>query len=221
VVETLSIDIANPQPELLERARHTLAKGGLVIIPTETVYGIACDPAVPGALEKLVAAKGRDGGKPIARLAASAEQVAAMATGWNEGLQALAARYWPGPLTIVLETAAGWTGYRVPDHAVALALAKTCGCTLALTSANLSGEPDTKTAQEAMASVEADLVLDSGPSAEKAVPSTVVKVNGTQIECLRVGIIPFAEIEQVFKQKNAKSAKPTPENSSRALRSSV
>ncbi len=199
MIETLSIDIANPQPEQLERARKTLAEGGLVILPTETVYGIACDPAVPGAMEKLVAAKGRDGGKPIARLAASVEHVAAAATGWNDGLGTLAARYWPGPLTIVLETTTGWTGYRVPDHAVALALAKACGRTLALTSANLSGKPDTKTAQEAIASVNADLALDSGPSAKEAIPSTVVKVDGTQIECLREGGLPFAEVALAFK----------------------
>jgi len=199
VLETLSIDIANPQPERLERARQTLLEGGLVIVPTETVYGIACDPMVPGAMEKLVAAKGRDGGKPIARLAAGAEQVAATAVDWNKGLQALANRYWPGPLTIVLETAEGWTGYRIPDHAVALALAALYGRTLALTSANLSGEPDTKTAQEAVASVGgADLVLDSGPAAEKAIPSTVVKVDGEQIECLREGSLPFSEIEAAF-----------------------
>ncbi len=123
MIEVLSIDIEKPQPERLEQARQILVDGGLVIVPTETVYGIACDPAVPGALEKLVAAKGRDGDKPIAQLAANAEQVAAAVANWNEGVQALAARYWPGPLTIVLETLAGWTGYRVPDHAVAIALA--------------------------------------------------------------------------------------------------
>jgi len=198
VIEVLSIDIEKPQPEWLEQARQVLAGGGLVIVPTETVYGIACDPAVPGALEKLVAAKGRDGDKPIAQLAANAEQVAAAAVNWNEGVQALAARYWPGPLTIVLETSAGWTGYRVPDHAVALALAETCNRTLALTSANLSGEPDTRTAQEAMDSVAADLVLDSGPSAGSPVPSTVIKVDGSEIECLREGKIPFDEIQTVF-----------------------
>ena len=183
--------ISKPQPDRLEKARKILAAGGLVIVPTETVYGIACNPAVPGALDKLIAAKGRDGDKPVAQLAASAEDVAAVATNWNQGVQALAARYWPGPLTIVLETTSGWTGYRVPDHPVALALAKICGRMLALTSANLSGEPDTKTAQEAMNSVGADLVLDSGPSAEEAVPSTVVKVDGAKIECLREGCITF------------------------------
>ena len=207
MIEILSIDISKPQPERLERARQTLADGGLVIVPTETVYGIACDPAVPGALEKLVAAKGRDGDKPVAQLAPNTEDVAAVARNWNEGMQALADRYWPGPLTIVLETASGWTGYRVPDHAVARALAETCGRMLALTSANLSGEPDTRTAQEAMDSVGADLVLDSGPSAAAAVPSTVAKVDGAEIECLREGIIPFSEVEQVFKHQGTKISK--------------
>lgn len=203
----LSIDLSKPQPDRLEQAQQTLATGGLVIVPTETVYGIACDPAAPGAMEKLVAAKGRDGDKPIARLAADAEQVAAAAVNWNESVQALTDKYWPGPLTLVLETASGWTGYRVPDHAVARALAETCGRMLALTSANLSGEPDTRTAQEAMDSIEADLAIDSGPSAEQAVPSTVVKVDGAKIECLREGCIHFEEIERIFKHEGSKSSK--------------
>ncbi|MCF7863544.1 MAG: Sua5/YciO/YrdC/YwlC family protein, partial [Kiritimatiellales bacterium] len=184
----------------LERAKAILVGGGLVIVPTETVYGIACDPAVPGAMEKLAAAKGRDGNKPIARLAADAGQVRQVAKNWNPGLQALAAHYWPGPLTIVLETSHGWTGYRVPNHAVPLQLAALCGRTLALTSANLSGEPDTKTASEAAASIAADLVLDSGPSATQAIPSTVVKVDGRRIECIREGCLPFAEVERVFQK---------------------
>ncbi len=200
MVEFLKIDAAFPQPEPLERARKILAGGGLVIVPTETVYGVACDPTVPGALEKLVAAKGRDGNKPIARLAASAGQVEKVSKDWNPGLQALAAKYWPGPLTIVLETSTGWTGFRVPAHAVALALAETCGRTLALTSANLSGEPDTTTAQAAMAAIDADLVLDSGPSAKTALPSTVVKVDGATIDCLREGVLPFDEVKLVFKK---------------------
>jgi tRNA threonylcarbamoyl adenosine modification protein (Sua5/YciO/YrdC/YwlC family) len=200
MANVIKINSQHPEPEVLEQARRVLAAGGLVIVPTETVYGIACDPAVPGAMEKLAAAKGRDGDKPIARLAADAEQVAAVAKDWHPGLQALATKYWPGPLTIVLETAAGWTGYRVPDHAVAMGLAKTCGHELALTSANRSGEPDTQTAGEAMASIAADLVLDSGPVAGQAVPSTVVKVDGNSIECLREGGLPFAEVKQVLKK---------------------
>ncbi len=200
MVRILQINRKQPEAELILEARAVLDSGGLVIVPTETVYGIACNPAVPGAMDKLIAAKGRDGDKPIARLAADPAQVEWTARNWHAGLQALASAYWPGPLTIVLETAEGWIGYRIPDHAVPLELAKACGCSLALTSANLSGEPDTKTAAEAMASVEADLVIDSGPSAEAAIPSTVVKVDGSDIRCLREGCLPFSAVEDLFRK---------------------
>ena len=194
------IDPDQPDAAVLAQAWNILAAGGLVIVPTETVYGIACAPAVAGAFDKLLAAKGRDRDKPVARLAAGMEQVRAVATHWNTGLQALATHYWPGPLTLVLETAAGWTGYRVPNHAVPLRLAELAGTSLALTSANASGEPDAKTADEAAAAVQADLVLDSGPSAEPAIPSTVVKVDGAKLECLREGCLPFAEVAHIFKE---------------------
>ncbi len=207
MIPIITTDREHPDLRELEKAKTVLENGGLVIVPTETVYGIACDPAVPGALEKLITAKGRDGNKPIARLAASGEQVKTTAKNWNSGLNALAEKYWPGPLTLIIETAEGWTGYRVPDHAVAIELAKLCGRTLALTSANLSGEPDTKTAGEAMEAVEADLVIDSGPSAEQAIPSTVVRVDGSTIECLREGKVSFTEIREVFEQKAVKNAK--------------
>lgn len=200
MAQFLTIDAQSPDPDILGKARCCLAGGGLVVVPTETVYGLACDPSVPGAMEKLVAAKGRDGDKPLARLAGCTQQVKRISKRWNRGLQALADCYWPGPLTIVLETSEGWTGFRVPNHAVALGLAKTCGRMLALTSANLSGEPDTKTAEAAAAAVDADLILDSGNPSGSAVPSTVVKVSGQHIECLREGGLPFAKVEQVFKK---------------------
>ncbi|HSR88636.1 MAG TPA: L-threonylcarbamoyladenylate synthase [Pontiella sp.] len=200
----MEIDRFRPEAGILEEAGSILAAGGLVIVPTETVYGIACNPAVPGAMKKLAAAKGRDGDKPVARLASDPGQVAQVAANWNAGLAALAENYWPGPLTIVLETREGWTGFRIPDHAVPLGLAETVGCALALTSANLSGDPDTRTAQEAMAAVEADLVLDSGPSGEQAGPSTVVRVDRDHIECIRQGALSFAEVEAVFRKGAAR-----------------
>jgi L-threonylcarbamoyladenylate synthase len=201
MIPILNLNKEMPDPIRIQRAKSVLDEGGLVIVPTETVYGIACDPAVPGAMDKLIAAKGRDGDKPIARLAADGEQVKQAALNWNAGLDALAGKWWPGPLTIVLETSDGWTGYRVPDHAVAIELAKACGHTLALTSANLSGEPDTKTVQEAIASIQADLALNSGPSADQAIPSTVIKVDRGEICCLREGKVPFTEIQQVFQKE--------------------
>ncbi|MCF7848046.1 MAG: Sua5/YciO/YrdC/YwlC family protein [Kiritimatiellales bacterium] len=197
MIEFRNISADTPEAALLETAKRVLADGGLVIMPTETVYGVACDPSVPGALAKLIAAKGRDGDKPIARLASGTDQVRAEAKDWSPALQALAEAFWPGPLTIVLETAAGFTGYRVPDHAVPIELAKACGHTLALTSANPSGGQDPHSAREAAQNLKVDLVLDSGPTAQ-AVPSTVVKTCDHQIECLREGSLPFEEVERVF-----------------------
>jgi len=200
------INAEHPETELIESAQRILASGGLVVVPTETVYGITCDPSVPGALEKLIAAKGRNINKPIARLAASPEQVKADATNWSPALQALADTFWPGPLTIVLETADGFTGYRVPNHAVPLKLAETCGHPLALTSANRSGDPDPHTAIDAARHLATDLVLDSGPTSA-AIPSTVVKAAGNTIKCLREGVLPFPDVKNVFKQATSKKRK--------------
>lgn len=200
MVQRLKIDPNFPDERLLFEARSVLSGGGLVILPTETVYGIACNPSVQGAFDRLLNAKGRDRDKPVARLAANPEQVKTAAKHWSAGLQALSLNYWPGPLTIVLETDEGWIGYRIPNHAVPLKLAEMIESSLALTSANASGEPDAKTAGQAMASIEADLVLDGGPSAGKAIPSTVVKVDGANIECLREGRVPFLEVQAVFRE---------------------
>ena len=83
MTKILSIDKSDPQSALLEQARNVLAAGGLVIVPTETVYGIACDPSVPDSMDKLIAAKGRAGDKPIARLASNAEQVEKSSKNWT------------------------------------------------------------------------------------------------------------------------------------------
>ena len=80
-----------PRSRKLQNAQ----RGGLVILPTETVYGIACDPNQPEALKRLQATKGRDANKPIARLVASPAQVKSLALHWNKGIQALCQTYWP------------------------------------------------------------------------------------------------------------------------------
>jgi tRNA threonylcarbamoyl adenosine modification protein (Sua5/YciO/YrdC/YwlC family) len=142
----VQIDADRPAPEIIRRACALLQAGELVGVPTETVYGIACDPA---HLEKIYAAKERDRGKPVARLAASLEQVEALGANFGKDGRKLAEKYWPGPLTLVLETPEGTTGFRVPDHPVPLALARAFGKPIALTSANKSGGTDAMNAQEA------------------------------------------------------------------------
>jgi len=195
----LTINSQNPEPDAIARAIQTLVEGGLLILPTETVYGIACDPQQPKALQRLQAAKGRDANKPIARLVATPQQVKPLALHWNSGIEALCQAHWPGPLTLVLETADGWTGFRVPDHPVPIAVATAFGSALALTSANLSGQPDPRTAQETEA-LSADLTLDSGPTAEQAIPSTVIKIDHQTISLLREGALPFSTLETRFRE---------------------
>ncbi|MDD3276520.1 MAG: L-threonylcarbamoyladenylate synthase [Kiritimatiellales bacterium] len=207
MAEIVQINAVRPEPEFIRRACALLEAGELVGVPTETVYGIACDPA---HLEKLYAAKERDRGKPIARLAASLEQVKALGADFGKHGRALAEKYWPGPLTLVLDTPDGPTGFRVPDHAVPLALARAFGKPIALTSANKSGGADAVSAQEAFQTLENQvaLFLDSFPSLGKK-PSTVVQCLPAACECkratrengikiLREGAVPKAEIERMF-----------------------
>ena len=195
MAEIVQINADRPEPEIIRRACMLLEAGELVVVPTETVYGIACDPA---HLEKLYAAKERDCGKPIARLAASLEQVAALGANFGTHGRELAEKYWPGPLTLVLSIPAGPTGFRVPAHEVPLALARAFGKPIALTSANKSGGADAVSAQEAFQTLEnhVALFLDSGECSGKR-PSTVVQCLEDGIKILREGAVSATELSRV------------------------
>jgi tRNA threonylcarbamoyl adenosine modification protein (Sua5/YciO/YrdC/YwlC family) len=191
--KVVQINADRPEPEIIRRACALLEAGELAVVPTETVYGIACDPA---HLEKLYAAKERDRGKPVARLAASLEQVEALGAKFGKHGRLLAQKYWPGPLTLVLDTPDGPTGFRVPNHEVPLALARAFGRPIALTSANKSGGADATSTQEAFQTLDQSvaLFLDAGECSGK-IPSTVVQCREDGITVLREGAIPIAEIE--------------------------
>ena len=199
MAEIVQINADRPEPEIIRRACMLLEVGELIGVPTETVYGIACDPA---HLEKLYAAKERDRGKPVARLAASFEQVEALGANFGKHGKALAKKYWPGPLTLVLDTPDGPTGFRVPDHEVPLALARAFGKPIALTSANKSGGQDALSAKDAFRCLEnfIALFLESFHTLEKtaAKPSTVVQCLENEIKILREGAVSREEIERVI-----------------------
>ena len=186
---------------MIAEAAAALARGALVVVPTETVYGLAADPRVPGALEKIAGAKSRDRRKPVTLLAADVAQVRA-ACGGRLGCRArrLAGKFWPGPLTLVLKTRAGREGFRVPDHDVARVLIREAGAPLAVTSANRSGELPAVTARQAASALggRVAMILDAGKS-PGGVASTVVKVEGRRVEILREGAIPAAEIFRTAK----------------------
>ena len=153
----------------LEDAARVLNAGGVVVIPTDTVYGLAAHPAFPDAVARLYTIKGRAARKPIALLAADVEAVRAFGYEVPDRL----AEFWPGALTVVV----GPEGFRVPDHAWTRELLRRCGGVLRVTSANLSGRRAATDAPQALADVglSADLVVDDGLS-PGGVPSTVVRV---------------------------------------------
>lgn len=179
----------------LPAAAETLLRGGVVIVPTETVYGVACHPDFPAALERIRAMKRRDAAKPFQLLAADAEAVWADGAVRSPAAERLAA-HWPGPLTAVLPRKGGAAeGYRVPDCPRLRELLCLCGGLLRCTSVNLSGEPPARNAQEAAAALGAavDLLLDGGP-ARLGVSSTVAQVLADgSLRILRQGALALAE----------------------------
>lgn len=173
-----------------------LKQGRLVIVPTDTVYGVAADPTVPGAEKRICAAKGRDANKPIPLLAAGIADIEAYGAVLGPAEKRIAARFWPGPLTLVLRVGRGDEGFRVPDCAVTLELLRRCGI-LRVTSANLSGAPPALTVHEAVDMLEeyVDVALDAGP-APGGVPSTVARIeHGTPV-ILREGAISKTQLEK-------------------------
>jgi L-threonylcarbamoyladenylate synthase len=199
-VDPLRPERSEPALAAAERALHG---GGLVVLPTETVYGIACRPDDPAATARLFDAKARPQGLNLAVLTASADEALALVER-SPFADALAAALWPGPLTMVLprgERAAAWAlgedggtvGVRVPNLPFARALLARTG-PLAVTSANRSGEPPAKTAEGLLAafgdSVAVFLTVADDAGAGSGEPSTVIDLTDPpRIRLLRAGAL--------------------------------
>jgi L-threonylcarbamoyladenylate synthase len=170
------------------RAAVDAIRGGLVVAyPTDTLYGLAVDPANPDAVTRLFALKGRAPDKAIPLIAADVDQVRQW-TKLTPVAGQLASAFWPGPLTLVLEAGravddrvlgnGGTVAIRVPAQGVARALAAAAGCPVTSTSANASGEPPTADPDEVMRALPAvDLLIDDGLTPGGA-PSTIVDATG-------------------------------------------
>jgi L-threonylcarbamoyladenylate synthase len=187
----------------LPLAYEILKGGGLVAFPTDTVYGLGALAFDGLAVESLYVAKDRPAEKAIPVLIADLEDLAKVSPEAPQIALELAARFWPGPLTLVVPkhpdlpesvSATSTVGVRLPDHPVARALLRLAG-PLAVTSANLSGQPSPTTAQEVLAQLDGriPLILDGGRT-PGGVPSTVVDCTGTDLQILREGPISKDEI---------------------------
>jgi L-threonylcarbamoyladenylate synthase len=188
-------------------AADIIRNGGLIVYPTDTVYGIGCDPFNEKALRRLLKVKGREE-KPLPIIASSVRSARRVASFTPTELK-LAKHFWPGALTIVLRKKENLpslvtfgrdkVGVRVPAHPVARSLARLCGGLLIGTSANLSGMAPSKTAAEANQQFggEVDLILDAR-STEGRLSSTVVEMIGSRPKILRRGPISMAEIREAL-----------------------
>jgi L-threonylcarbamoyladenylate synthase len=188
-------------------AAAALRAGGLVAFPTETVYGLGADATSPDAVARIYAAKGRPRFNPLIAHVATLDQAIAEGAFSGDAL-ALAERFWPGPLTLVVPRAATGSicdlacagldsvGLRVPDHAMAAALLKAVGRPVAAPSANRSGRLSPTTAADVITDLGdgLDHILDGGPCAV-GVESTIVACVDGRVSVLRPGGIPDAYIE--------------------------
>ncbi len=190
-------------PAALPRALEVLQNNGLIAFPTDTVYGLAAATFSQAAIELLFNAKGREATKAIAVLVGSLDQLSLLTLGLSDAARALAGRYWPGALTLVVPkhptlpenlSVFPTVGVRMPDHAFALNLLRKVG-PLATTSANLSGGANAISPADVLDQLDGrfDLLLDGGPC-PGGVPSTVVDCTLDPLRILREGAIPASEI---------------------------
>ncbi|HVA48325.1 MAG TPA: L-threonylcarbamoyladenylate synthase [Pirellulales bacterium] len=207
--EVIAIDPVTPRRGPLARAVEVLRRGGLVAFPTETVYGLGANALDIAAVAKIFAAKGRPATNPIIVHVASSEQVSEVAAQWPPLAQALAERFWPGPLTLVLPknpsindivTGGGDTvAVRLPAHPVARGLIRAAGLPIAAPSANLSTRVSPTRAEHVLRGLAGciDLLLDGGPTAG-GLESTVLDLTTTPPMLLRPGLVSPQEIEEVI-----------------------
>ncbi len=199
--------LSTSDPNAIPRALEIFANGGLVAFPTDTVYGVAAGILNSTGIDRLYEAKARSANKAIAVLVAEIEQLDLLTPGLTLSAQRLAKRFWPGALTLVVPklpdlplnlSQLPTVGVRMPNHAFARALMRAAG-PLATSSANLSGETNTLTAQQVLEQLKGriELVLDGG-AAPGGVPSTVVDCTQDPPQILRQGAITAEDITSVF-----------------------
>lgn len=190
-------------PEAIQRALNVLNNGGLVAFPTDTVYGVGALAFDGKAVESIYTAKDRPIEKAIPVLIADAEDMDKVGADIPDIARRIAARFFPGPVTCVIPkqpalpqavSATSTVGVRVPDHEVARALLRAAG-PMAVTSANISGQPSPSTAEEVFAQLNGriELIVDGGKT-PGGIPSTVVDCTSDEIKILREGPISLEEI---------------------------
>ena len=215
--EVIDVRKVDDVRDVVHRAVQALVEGKLIVVPTETVYGIGALALDEEAVERLSAVKERRGGHPLPIAIRSNEEALDYAPNMSPLFRRLARRCWPGPVTLVVdnshpESLVGrlpkrvrqavsphqTVGLRVPGHPIVLDILQMVAGPLVLSSANRRGEPEAKNAQEAIEAIGSDvaLVLDDGPS-RFGQPSSVVRVREKDFEVLRKGVVPASTLKRL------------------------
>jgi len=199
------VDPGAPQRDAIEEAAKWILNGGIVAVPTDTLYGLAADPFSAAAVARVFEVKGRAAERALPLIAADAAQVEAHLGTLGDMAARLANRYWPGPLTLLVAApraiardvsgGTGRVGVRVPADSVARAICGLAGRPVTATSANRSGEPPTADPDvvERTLGDRIDLLIDAGATRGGA-PSTIVDVSGSAPSLVRAGAIGWEEI---------------------------
>ena len=199
-VEVRPIDANAPDRKIVAEAAEAILRGGVISFPTDTFYGLGCSLMDPAAVDMLYRLKRRPQNLAVISLISDPAEVEALASEIPDVANTLMRRFWPGPLSIVFRASivvpAACRGpretiaLRYPQHPLSLALVRALGGPLVASSANLSGQPPARSAEEVIRAFgnQLDLVLDGGPS-QAVNPSTLVDVTSGKVEVLRAGAV--------------------------------
>jgi L-threonylcarbamoyladenylate synthase len=199
-VRTVAVDPGEPSALELAEAAGVIRAGGLVAFPTETFYGLGANALDAAAVARVFHAKGRPADKPLLVLVDSLAMAETIVAAVPPGARALMARYWPGPLTIILPARShlpealtggtGTVGVRISIHPLAQALVREAGVPVTAPSANPHGRPSPRTAEAVRAGLRAlvDLVLDGGTT-PGGPPSTLVDATAVPMRVVRAGAV--------------------------------
>ncbi len=207
VLLKLSKDLSNLD-KIAKDIALFLKKGKVGAIPTETFYGLSANPFSEKALKRIFQIKGRNFNKPILLLIGKLEQLLLVVDEIPPAAERLISKFWPGPLTIVfkakdnlspfLTAGTGTIGVRLSSSPVVRKICETFELPITGTSANISGKPPARSAEEVLKKLpEIDFILDGGKLYTKA-PSTVISVIGDKLNLIREGEIPFEKIKTAF-----------------------
>jgi L-threonylcarbamoyladenylate synthase len=209
--EPRTVVLPSSAPSAIEWAAERLVAGGVIALPTDTVYGVAASLAHEEALQRLFAIKRRPEERVLPVLISSTDALTRLAARVSDDVLLLLDRYWPGPLTVVIPAREGMpslvtgpgdtVGVRLPNHPLAIEVIDKAGGAIACTSANRSGEPPARSADEVAESIgpELDLVLDGGLT-PGGVPSTVIAIASDAVRILREGAIPAEHLLATWRE---------------------